>query len=570
MRVRSKWSLLPLGFMVACGAQDLGGPSGPAPGDIEGIEEAGQALTELTGQCTFTPLTGFVVLLLNPDDVAMLSKSSSGAILVNGYTCGAATATNTKKITITGNTGDEVVILDFLGGTFAMGTASSAGIVIDLVSGSADAVKIRGSKAVDSYVFGANGIAINADANKDVTVANTDVFVVSLSDGNDVFSAAGNAATGAAFGSAVTVYGGDGNDALRGGGGDDVLNGGAGADTFTTAAIADGADTYNGGAGSDTVDYSNRTGDVVVDLNAMADDGEALELDDVAADVEVVKGGAGDDTLTGTAGAQTLSGGAGDDILDGGDGNDVLNGEAGDDTFNEGTLPNGADVFNGGLGVDTVNYGSRTATVTVTIDTTANDGESLEADKVVTDVENVTTGTGNDSITGSATDNVLSGGDGDDTLNGGDGNDTLVGGDDNDTMNGGNGNDSFSEGAASNGNDVMNGGPGVDTADYSGRGAPLTVVMDNTAASGEVGETDTVNTDVENCVGGSDDDDITGNAADNQLEGGAGVDTIDGGAGEDVVDGGLGLDIIDCGAGDADILLDATVSGSPAPANCEL
>ena len=57
---------------------------------------------------------------------------------------------------------------------------------------------------------------------------------------------------------------------------------------------------------------------------------------------------------------------------------------------------------------------------------------------------------------------------------------------------------------------------------------------------------------------------------DNQLEGGAGVDTIDGGAGEDVVDGGTGLDIIDCGAGDADILLDATVSGSPAPANCEL
>jgi Ca2+-binding RTX toxin-like protein len=568
MRVTSKWSLLPLGFLVACGAQDLGDPSGPAPEDIEGIGEAGMALTDLSSQCTFTALTGFVVLNLNADDVAMLSKATSGALLVNGYPCGAATATSTKKITITGNTGDEVVILDYLGGTFAMGTATSAGIVIDLAGGTADAVKIRGSKAVDAYVFGSTGIAINADANKDVTVANTEVFVASLSDGNDTFSAAGNAATGnAAFAADVTVYGGDGNDTLRGGAGDDILNGGNGNDIFTMGAAADGADTFNGGAGSDTVDYSTRSAALTITMDDMADDGESTEADDVASDNEVVKGGSAADSITGTTGAQTLFGGGGDDTLDGGAGNDILNGDAGNDTFDEGTASNGSDVFNGGLGTDTVDYSGRTNDVTVTIDTTATDGESLEADKVVTDVENVLTGDGDDNITGSTQDNVLDGGAGGDTINGGDGNDTLVGGDDDDTLNGGNGNDTFDEGSASNGADTMNGGAGVDTISYTARTNDVTVVMDNTAASGEALETDTVNTDVENCIGGDGDDDITGNASDNQLEGGAGTDTIDGGAGEDVIDGGAGSDVIDCGAGDADILLDATTASA---ANCEL
>jgi Ca2+-binding RTX toxin-like protein len=573
MRVSSKWSVLPLSFLVACGAQDLGDPSATGPGgDFEGIDEGTQALTDLSAQCTFTSGTGVMALALNAADVAMINKAASGAIMVNGYACGAATATATKRIDITGSTGDEVVILDYLGGTFAMGTATSAGVVIDMGTGTGDAVKIRGSKAVDAYVFGATGIAINADANKDVTVANAEVFVVSLSDGNDTFSAAGNAATGnAAFTSDVTVFGGDGNDTLRGGDGDDTLNGGAGADVFTTGSATDGADVFNGGAGADTVDYSTRTADLTVDLDGMADDGEAMETDNVAADVETVKGGSGNDTLTGTAGTQTLFGGAGNDTLDGGAGDDVLNGDAGNDTFSEGSSPSGSDVFNGGAGTDKVDYSSRTAAVTVTIDATADDGEAMEADKVAVDVENVSTGTGADTITGSASDNVLDGGAGIDTISGADGNDTLVGGLGADTLNGGNGNDTFSEGAVTNGGDTMNGGAGVDTVDYSARTAALTVVMDGATGSGLSMEGDLVGTDVENCLGGSAADSITGNAADNQLEGGGGIDTIFGLAGEDVIDGGALADVIDCGAGDADILLDATVgTGMSAPVNCEL
>jgi Ca2+-binding RTX toxin-like protein len=217
-------------------------------------------------------------------------------------------------------------------------------VVVDLGTG-ADALKIRGSKAADAYVFGSTGITINADNNKDVTVANVESFVVSLSDGNDSFSAAGSAATGnAAFATAVTVYGGAGNDTLRGGAGDDVYFGGDGNDVFQTGGADDGDDEMNGGAGSDTADYSTRSAALTVTMDGMADDGEGAELDNVMDDVEVLKGGSGNDTLTGTDGAQTISGGAGDDVIAGGADADVLNGDAGDDTFDEEDADTGADV----------------------------------------------------------------------------------------------------------------------------------------------------------------------------------------------------------------------------------
>ncbi len=574
MRVRSRLSWLPLGLMVACSTEGTSGPGAPDPGDYEGIVEAGQALTDLTSRCTFDAVTGVVALKLNSGDVAMLNKAVDGKLMVNGFKCGAATAINVKRIDITEFTaGPQTVILDYMGGTFAMGTASAPGVTVDLNTG-ADALKIRGSKAADAYVFGSTGITINTDANKDITVTAVESFVVSLSDGADTFSGAGSAATGGApFATAVTVYGGAGNDVLRGGNGNDTLFGGDNNDTFQTglSAAADGDDDMNGGAGTDTVDYSTRSANLTVTMDGMADDGEGAEADNVELDVEVLKGGSGNDTLTGDVGPQTISGGAGNDTLTGGAGVDVLNGDADDDTFDEVDLPSGADVFNGGAGVDTVDYSARTADVTVGIDAAAGDGESGEGDKVATDVENVSTGDGNDTVVGSTANNVLSGGAGTDTLTGGDGNDTLVGGDDADTLNGGLGNDTFDEEDADSGNDTMSGGLGIDTVDYSGRSNPLIVVMGGVGtSSGEAGEGDVIGLDVDNLVGGSVADDITGNLLDNQIEGGAGVDTIDGGAGDDLVDGGADDDIIDCGAGDADVLLDSTTDGTLVPVNCEL
>lgn len=542
-----------------------GNPSDPD--DFLGIEEASEGLTDLSSQCSFVTGTGTLTVALATGDIAMLAKASSGAITINGYACAGATGSNLKKVVVTGTTGAQTLILDFMGGTFAPGlTGGAGGIDVNLDAGT-DALKIRGSKSTDTFVFGASGILFNSDTFKDITYAGVETFVVSMSDGADVFSGAGNATAGTAFASAVTVYGGDGNDTITGGAGNDTLDGGAGNDTFVALSVTDGDDTIVGGAGTDTADYGARSNALDLSLNATADDGEGSEADDLGDDIEVVKGGAGADTITGGAGNDTLFGGPGNDTLAGGDGNDVLNGEAGDDTFDEGSATSGADTFNGGAGTDTVSYASRTNAVVVSISGTAVSGETGETDKVMTDVENVTGGDGDDTITGSTGDNVLSGGAGNDTLNGGAGNDRLVGGDGADVMNGDAGNDTFDEEAADSGDDTMAGGAGVDTVDYSARTADCVIVLDPATASGEGTEADAIATDVENAKGGAGADTITGNASDNVLEGGAGADTMDGGAGDDVIDGDAGADDIDCGAGDADILLDTSVNSST---NCEL
>lgn len=564
-------TLCPLLVAASCAS---GGEPTPVEvdGDLEGIEEAAQGLTELVGQCTFVANTGVATLALATGDVAMVNKLPSGALGVNGFACSTATVATLKKLIVTGTSGAQTLILDYLGGVFGAGSqAGGVGVDVDLGTGT-DALKIRGTKTADTITFGTvagvNGIAINTDAFKDIAVAGVETFVVTLSDGDDTFSGAGSAAAGAgAFATAVTVYGGAGKDTLRGGAGDDTLYGGDGDDTFTTGAAPDGADTLTGGGGNDTADYSTRTAALTITLDGMANDGETGETDNVGTDIHIVKGGTGNDTLTGGSGADTLSGGPGADTLAGGDGNDILNGDAGDDTFDEGSATNGADVMNGGAGADTASYASRTNAVTVILDALANDGEASENDKVMLDVENVTGGAGGDTLTGSPADNVLVGGAGGDTISGLAGNDTLRGGDDNDTLNGGDGNDLFDEGAASNGGDVMNGGAGIDTVSYAARTVALVVVMDNSATSGEASENDTINTDVENLIGGTQDDSLTGNALDNQLEGGDGDDTIFGLAGDDLIDGNLGADIIDCGLGDADVLLDGTIGSAT---GCEL
>jgi Ca2+-binding RTX toxin-like protein len=558
---------LPLCLLAAACATEDSAPDLGDLGDLEGIEEVGAALTDLSAQCSVTGTTA--TLALTGSDIAMVSKATDGKILVNGFACATATTTAVKQFAVTGAAGDQTVILDFLPGTFLPGVQGTIGFTVDLGAGTADALKIRGTKAVDSYTFGSTGVALNSDNFVDLTVAaNVEEIVVTLGDGNDVFSGAGNVLTGgAAFPAAVTVYGGAGNDSIRGGAGDDVYFGGDGLDTFLTGTADDGSDEMNGGAGVDTVDYSGRTAALTVTVDGTNDDGLALEADDVKTDVETVKGGTADDDITGSSGDNTLFGGAGDDTLAGGDGVDILNGDAGDDTFDEGMATSGGDTFNGGAGSDTVTYTDRTNTVTVALTGTAVSGENLEADKVMVDVENAVGGGGGDTMTGSAVANVLDGGAGGDTITGGDGNDTLKGGAGVDTLNGGNGDDTFDEEAATNNGDTFNGGLGVDTVSYAARSNDVDIKMDATATSGESGENDTVAADVENAVGGGGDDEIDGNGLDNLLRGGLGADDLDGGAGDDVIDGEGGSDAVDCGAGDGDILLDATTSSA---ANCEL
>ena len=411
--------------------------TGPGPGlespDLHELGIDGAALTDLSAQCQLT--SGTLSLSLESGDIAVLSRSASSEISINGYPCGAATMTNTRSIVVEeGSAGDQVFVVDYLGGIFATGRSGTPGLDVDLGGDSGDSLRIRGQLTNDDMVLGTTGITVNTDANLDIVYTGVSSVYVSLGPGNDHFSAAGSQVTGGALTSSVTVYGDEGNDTLRGGDGDDLLYGGVGNDTFDCGDAADGADQMSGGEGLDTVSYARRTSSVAVTVDDLADDGAPGEADDVASDIEVVTGGQGDDTLTGGAGPQTINGGPGADTIDGGPGDDVLNGGPGDDVFDCGTSTDGADVLSGGLGVDTADYSGRTATLAISLNNNAGDGQEDEDDNVKSDVENVYGGSVRDVIVGSSSDNILEGRDGDDEIHGGGGHDTIRGGDGDDAL----------------------------------------------------------------------------------------------------------------------------------------
>ena len=154
--------------------------------------------------------------------------------------------------------------------------------------------------------------------------------------------------------------------------------------------------------------------------------------------------------VDGGTGNDTLVGGSATDLLEGSDGADVLTGRA------------GGDIHSGGAGTDTADYSARSAPVTVTLNTVsawwwlADDGQAGELDHVLTDVENVSGGSGNDTLRGSDGANTLVGNDGNDTLKGGASNDYLRGSGGDDTLDG-------EDTADMAGSDRLDGGSGDDT-----------------------------------------------------------------------------------------------------------
>ena len=142
-------------------------------------------------------------------------------------------------------------------------------------------------------------------------------------------------------------------------------------------------------------------------------------------------GGGGNNSLDGGAANDNLSGGTGDDTLIGGDGNDSLDGGADNNTFFGNA---GDDTISGGAGTNTVHYDSAAGGVTIDLQagTASNDGDG--GHDTLTNIQNVSGSSHDDSITGNGLANLLEGLDGNDTLSGGGGADTLHGGAGNDTL----------------------------------------------------------------------------------------------------------------------------------------
>jgi Ca2+-binding RTX toxin-like protein len=114
-------------------------------------------------------------------------------------------------------------------------------------------------------------------------------------------------------------------------------------------------------------------------------------------------------------------------------------GGAGSDTFkfvNNSALLNGT--IDGGSGTNALNYSGTTKPTFINLGTGQATGvTSTTSTGVVTNIQNVFGGTGNDYLVGSAASNVIDGGAGDDTMSGLGGNDIMVGNYGADNMNGG-------------------------------------------------------------------------------------------------------------------------------------
>ncbi|MCZ4611744.1 calcium-binding protein [Streptomyces sp. Lzd4kr] len=224
------------------------------------------------------------------------------------------------------------------------------------------------------------------------------------------------------------------NSTLEGGLNHDILKGGSGDDVFIATAGGDGPDVMRGGFGVDTVSYAVYTVPVTVDLTGQRPSGAAGENDQVL-EIENATGGSKNDLLIGAHGpmndpathvqgtSNVLRGGAGNDTMQGGDPGDTV----------IGADPNvdGSDTFFGGSGLDTVTYAYRTTSVIVDLDNVADDGSPGEGDDVRGDVENLVGGSGDDDLKGRrGVLNRLSGGPGVDEIRARDGDrlDILDGG----------------------------------------------------------------------------------------------------------------------------------------------
>ncbi|MEM1343237.1 MAG: calcium-binding protein [Pseudomonadota bacterium] len=384
------------------------------------------------------------------------------------------------------------------------------------------------------------------------------------------------------------------------------FNGGPGATTLLRASPANpaldaGVDSLLGSNAQDARGLSRPVDLVEVPSSpGQSTDLGAVEL---ALDVFIIRGTAGDDTLVGDANPNRLQGLAGSDLLQGqgdndtlqggrdqdsllgGPGDDSLLGGSGNDILEGGP---GADFLDGGADIDILTYAFENTAVTVNLANPSRNAGGAAGD-VTNRIENLIGTVFGDDLTGNTAPNRIEGLNGDDVLRGQFGRDTLFGGQGDDTLFalvasnrsetssndlfGGLGNDLLIgaaggdlldggpdedtlQGEAGNdillggdGDDTLEGGPGADSLDggaglntvsYQGATTGATVNLVNNARNAGAAAGDVLS-GFQILIGSGLADDLTGSAL---------ADDIFGGAGNDVLRGQFGVDLLDGGAGD--------------------
>jgi|GEM_PF-259753 len=454
------------------------------------------------------------------------ANTLSLAGLVDDITLNLATATS-----YTDSTGDSV----------SWGSGNIANLVTgfgnDTLTGSSGNNTLAGGLGNDTYVFnpgfGQDTIVENTDEGTDtvdlsaianaLTVNLTSSASDEVTDGTNTVNWDGS--------NIENVIGGSGNDSITGNASDNVITGGQGNDTL---AGGTGNDTYifangfgqdtiveNSGEGTDTVDLSAVTSALTINLTSSSSDEVTDGTNTInwsGDNIENAIGGTGNDTITGNAGDNVITGGLGDDSLMGGSGNDtyVFAGNFGNDTISDAS------------GNNTLDFSALDNTQVVSINLASGTSFTQGSNTVnwtLGDIKNISSGAGNDALTGSSDDNQLIAGAGNDTLTAGTGNDLL---------NGGDGNDTYAL-VSGFGNDTISDASGNNTLDLTGITSNITMDLttatsfsdgSHTASWGTVGV-------LENVLGGSGNDNLTGDENDNVLSGGTGTDTLSGGDGND-------------------------------------
>lgn len=406
-----------------------------------------------------------------------------------------------------------------------------------------DYVNVFGTSGNDSIVVGNGTVTVNGVSYLFDTTVVTKINVYGDL-GNDTIDASAAVVP-------VKLVGNGGDDVLIGGAGSDSYYGGLGNDRFafgTAYATVTETVVELTGQGTDTLDFSSSTSAVTVNL--ASDTATATQTNRTvrtgttgqAAFLENVIGSSLNDSLTGNAVANSLSGGAGNDTLIGAEGSDSLVGGSGDDTYTFAAATAAqTDVITelANEGTDLLNFTALTTAVTVNLtnDTTtvshSNRTVKTAAAGQAANLENVTTGSAADNITGNAANNVITPGNGADTMAGGLGNDSYI----------------FANAPAKvtkKVNEQAN--AGTDLLDFSAVTNMVTALLTSDSALAKYTNMVVATTatglfaNFENVKGGTVGDSLTGNAANNVLWGGAGNDTIAGGLGDDVLMGNDGAD----------------------------
>ncbi len=481
-------------------------------------------------------------------------KSAGGTDSFTGVQTINGTALTTDRLTLL-TTGLTVQV----SGAYFSPDALATLIGVERVEGSA------GSDAIFSMSGAGVNNTINGNAGDDIIYGGNGTHTLNGGSGGEtlgdqlVFTTASNmtfnlSTSTAVFGGFTNTFAaferyqlGNGTNTITGSAAaDGLVRGGTGSDTFNAST---GADQFDGDGGTDTYNFASTTNGVTVNLllgsNQVTNDGygniETISnvenitgsgfVDNItgSAVANTLIGNNGNDTLNGDAGNDNIQGGNGDDIIDGGADNDTIDGGANNDTIAGGSGDDsivggtGNDTIDGGTntavgaasGGDTANYSAATTLVTVDLQTVGvNATGTTIGNDTLTNIENVSGGTGNDVIRGDGNSNRFVGNNGNDSLNGRGGNDFLFGSAGDDTLIGG------------AGNDTLDGGTNFDTVDYSTAAGAITVNLVTGAVSNDGdGGADTL-VAIESIIGTTGNDTVSSAHNNYTLSGGTGTDTL--------------------------------------------